>query len=54
MMSFQQWYYLPVSDDLTIGYHNLKDQFGDKTADQEAEGIQASYTMGGMTITAQW
>jgi outer membrane protein OmpU len=42
-----------VTDDLTIGYHASERQFGDKTADQETKSVQASYTMGGMTIKAQ-
>ena len=42
-----------VSDDLTIGYHASERQFGDQTADQETKSVQASYTMGGMTIKAQ-
>ena len=42
-----------VSDDLTIGYHASERQFGDKSADQETKSIQASYTMGGMTLKAQ-
>jgi len=42
-----------VSDDLTIGYHASERQFGNKTADQETKSIQASYTMGGMTLKAQ-
>ena len=42
-----------VSDDLTIGYHASEREFGDKTADQETKSIQASYTMGGMTLKAQ-
>ena len=42
-----------VTDDLTIGYHASEYQFGDKTADQETKSIQASYTMGGMTLKAQ-
>ena len=42
-----------VSDDLTIGYHASERQFGDKTGDQETKSIQASYTMGGMTLKAQ-
>ena len=42
-----------VTDDLTIGYHASEREFGDKTADQETKSVQASYTMGGMTIKAQ-
>ncbi len=42
-----------VNDDFTIGYHASERQFGDKTADQETKSIQASYTMGGMTLKAQ-
>jgi outer membrane protein OmpU len=42
-----------VTDDLTIGYHASEYQFGDKTADQETKSVQASYTMGGMTLKAQ-
>ena len=42
-----------VNDDLTIGYHASEYQFGDKSADQESKSIQASYTMGGMSIVAQ-
>jgi len=42
-----------VNDDLTIGYHASEYQFGDKSADQESKSVQASYTMGGMSIVAQ-
>ena len=42
-----------VSDDLTIGYHASEREFGDKTADEETKSIQASYTMGGVTLKAQ-
>ena len=42
-----------VTDDFTIGYHASEKQFGDKTADQETKSVQASYTMGGMTLKAQ-
>ena len=42
-----------VTDDFTVGYHASERQFGDKTADQETKSIQASYTMGGMTLKAQ-
>jgi len=42
-----------VTDDFTIGYHASEYQFGDQTGDQESKSIQASYTMGGMTLKAQ-
>jgi len=42
-----------VSDDLSIGYHASEREFGDKTADEETKSIQASYTMGGVTLKAQ-
>ena len=42
-----------VNDDFTIGYHASERQMGDKTADQETKSVQASYTMGGVTLKAQ-
>ena len=42
-----------VNDDFTIGYHASERQMGDKTADQETKSVQASYSMGGVTLKAQ-
>jgi outer membrane protein OmpU len=41
-----------VSDDLTIGYHATEREMGDKTQDEESKNLSASYTQGGMTISA--
>ena len=41
-----------VSDDLTIGYHASEREMGDKTQDEESKNLSASYTQGGMTISA--
>jgi len=41
-----------VSDDFTIGYHASERQMGDKSQDEESKNLSASYTQGGMTISA--
>jgi outer membrane protein OmpU len=40
-----------VSDDFSIGYGKHEMDHGNKTTDQEATGISASYTMGGVGIS---
>ena len=41
-----------VSDELSITYGSETHDQGDKTVDMEVEGVSASYTSGGMTISA--
>jgi outer membrane protein OmpU len=39
-----------VSDDMSISYNTSTIEYGDTQSDQEATGISASYTTGGITI----
>jgi len=39
-----------VNDDFSVSYNEHTVDIGDSSTDQEAEGISASYTMGGITI----
>ena len=39
-----------ITDDFTIGYNQSVSDKGDATIDQEASGISASYTSGGVTV----